>query len=90
MRGTVVSATAQSVQIHTPDGLLTISSNRILKIDYSDQQQEAAPTPAPAAPPAVQPGIPRIRRLPTRKRRRSWCVDVIARRPPRSRRGSEF
>lgn len=45
VRGTVVSATAADLKLHTPDGTLTIAAERILRVDYAE-------TPTPAEPPA--------------------------------------
>ena len=42
--GTIVSATARDVQVSTPQGLMTITTDRIARIDYSDTGV-AAPTP---------------------------------------------
>jgi opacity protein-like surface antigen len=42
--GTIVGATARSLQLHTPDGDLTIDSERIERVDYN------ATSIAPAAP----------------------------------------
>lgn len=51
--GTLVSATAREVQLHTPEGLLTIETNRISRIDYEGGATSQAPA-APAVPPAAQ------------------------------------
>jgi opacity protein-like surface antigen len=50
--GTVVSATARDLQVHTPDGLLTITTDRILRVDYSDSEGKFS---APAATPRPVP-----------------------------------
>jgi opacity protein-like surface antigen len=36
LKGTIVSATARDIQLHTQDGELTITSDRISRIDYAD------------------------------------------------------
>ncbi len=58
IRGTIVGATAQYIQVNTPDGVLRINSDRISKVDY----QEGAATPEmsqPTPPPAMQqPPVP--------------------------------
>jgi opacity protein-like surface antigen len=53
VRGTIVSATARDLQVHTPDGILNIASERILRVDYSDSKPVSSDelTP-PATPPA--------------------------------------
>jgi hypothetical protein len=43
VKGTIVSATARDIQLHTPDGMLSISNERIDRIDYADT--DAAPPP---------------------------------------------
>jgi opacity protein-like surface antigen len=54
LHGTVVSATAQEVQLHTEFGMQIIPTDRIERIDYSDAVPAAsAPPPAAAAPAAV-------------------------------------
>jgi opacity protein-like surface antigen len=49
VRGTIVSATARDIQFHTQDGMLTISNDRIERIDYSDTDAPLPPR-VPAAP----------------------------------------
>lgn len=44
IEGTVVSATAQNVQVHTPYGVQTIPSNRIARIDYRNDQVPSSPS----------------------------------------------
>ena len=44
IKGTIVSATAQDIQVNSEDGLLKIKSERILRINYAD---DSAQTPAP-------------------------------------------
>jgi len=51
LQGTVVSATARDVQLHTEEGTLRIDAEKILRIDYA----ETAPAAPPAAPPAATP-----------------------------------
>src|SRR5690606_15244318 len=41
LQGTVVSATARSIQLHTPDGTLTISTDRIASIEFADADASA-------------------------------------------------
>jgi hypothetical protein len=57
LRGTVVSATARDVQLHTEHGVLKIDAEKILRIDYAET---GAPSVAPAAtpPPAETPPVP--------------------------------
>lgn len=43
VRGTVVAATAQDLQLHTPDGTLNIAADRILRVDYAESATPAAP-----------------------------------------------
>ena len=72
IKGTVVGATAQDVQVNTADGVLRISADRVLRIDYSDNATPNAPettppiNPAPPAP-APQPTARRLRRAPPRE-----------------------
>jgi opacity protein-like surface antigen len=47
VRGTVVSATARQVQIHTEDGTRNVPADNILRIDYAE---EVEPGPPPGAP----------------------------------------
>jgi opacity protein-like surface antigen len=52
VRGTIVGGTARELQVHTPDGTLTIATDRIQRIDYAETAPAAAPapTPTPSAP----------------------------------------
>lgn len=65
LQGTVVSATARDIQLHTPDGLLRISADRISRIDYAEseapppQAPPQAPAPAPTPVPVPAPFPPR-------------------------------
>jgi opacity protein-like surface antigen len=47
VRGTIVSATARDLQVHTPDGTLNITTERILRVEYAET---AASAPAQAEP----------------------------------------
>lgn len=51
LRGTIVSATAADVQIHTANGSSTVTTDRIQRIDYAEPE----PQPQPVMQPAVQP-----------------------------------
>ena len=83
VRGTVVSATARDIQLHTPDGVQTISTDRILRVDYSESgssvapEQVATPEPVPS-----EPEPPRVwrspYRAPTEEFNRSFSLDYSA------------
>src|SRR4051812_29443907 len=55
LRGTIVSATAGDVQLHTDQGAVTISTDRIQRIDYNDDGPQA---PAPSETPPPQRSSP--------------------------------
>ncbi len=87
LKGTIVSATARDVQLHTPDGTLKISVDRIARIDYSEAgapPAQAAPAPAPEPAPAFPRRYPRrFRRwlpepdgVPFEDRRREFSFDL--------------
>ncbi|MBV9080378.1 MAG: hypothetical protein JO102_04580, partial [Elusimicrobia bacterium] len=52
IRGTVVGATTQDLQLYTPDGTLKIATDRILRVDYNDNAPTAPATSAPSTQPA--------------------------------------
>ncbi len=59
--GTIVSATARDIEFHTPNGMLTISNERIDHVDYADLN---ASGPAPASFPAsAEPESPPASKL---------------------------
>lgn len=51
VKGTVVAATAGDIQLHTPNGSLTIPSERIQRIDYVESETRLAPAPEPIPAP---------------------------------------
>jgi len=56
VRGTVVSATARDIQVHTAEGIQDISTDRIARIDYADTAApQETPAPSSVAPPAPVP-----------------------------------
>lgn len=54
VKGTIVGATARDVQLHTADGTLRISTERISRIEYSDAASTPE-TPAPSVPSDERP-----------------------------------
>ncbi len=62
IKGTIVSATAQDIQVNTEDGLIKIKAERILRVNYTDdtsqspspQTSQTSQTPQ-AAPPPPEP-----------------------------------
>ncbi len=63
VKGTIVSATAQTLQVHNAQGVITIQTEKISRVDYSESStppaSPAVPTPvyqaAPSLPPARAP-----------------------------------
>ena len=55
LHGNVISSTAGDIQLHTPDGTLTISTDRIVRIDYSDLKLESFPADTSAPTPRLEP-----------------------------------
>lgn len=62
VRGTIVSATARDVQLHTDSGTLRIDTEKISRIDYAET---AAPTGSVEPPDAELPPTPAGRRGPS-------------------------
>src|SRR5689334_15256583 len=54
LRGTVVGATAQNIIVHTADGILTITNDRLRRIDYEETAIEVPPAAAVVAPVPAQ------------------------------------
>jgi opacity protein-like surface antigen len=50
IKGTIVSATAQDIQVNSDGGLLKIKSDRILRVDYSDDASQPQLPQVPTAP----------------------------------------
>lgn len=59
VRGTVVSATARDIQLSGPQGLRTLSTDQISRIDYSESS-----SPSPESVPPSAPTPPRAETLP--------------------------
>jgi len=61
LQGTIVSATARDLEVQTVNGVVDVTSDRVLRIDYSDPltAPDSARSPAPVA---SSPSLPRARR----------------------------
>lgn len=61
VRGTIVSATARSVRLHTDNGDLDIQASQIRRVDYAEDEPQVVPTVREAPEPVV------VRRRPSRE-----------------------
>ena len=55
VKGTIVGATAMDLTVLLPEGTLTISSDRIARVDYSDSSEVPPPPSMPTPPPPAAP-----------------------------------
>lgn len=53
VRGTIVSATARSVRLHTGNGDLDIQADQIRRVDYAEDEPQVVPTESQAPEPMV-------------------------------------